>query len=98
MTTLCEHVRALKGQTLSTVTGRARFVITEVTDKRVEIVPLSTGKTRLVSCQEFERAAARGLATADVIPSQLRAAGASEGNPAYVAAIIRAVVRGMTPA
>lgn len=96
--TLCEKVRALEGRTLTTTSGRATFEVTSVTDTCVEIVPRSTGKSRAIYCQEFERAEALGLATADVIPSQLRDAGASEGNPAYVAAIIRAIVRGATAA
>ena len=98
MATLCGKVRALEGQMLAIVTGRATFDVTGVNDKRVEVVPRSTGQTRPIYCQEFERAEALGLARADVTPSQLREAGASEGNPAYVAAIIRAVVRGTTPA
>jgi hypothetical protein len=96
--TLCEKVQIPKGQSLPTAAGRTRFLIAEVNDRRVEVVPHSTGKMRPIYCQEFERAEALGLAHADVTPSQLRQAGASEGNPAYVAAIIRAVVRGMTPA
>ena len=96
--TLCEKVRILEGQTMPTVTGRATFHVTSVDDKHVEVVPRSTGKTRSISCQEFERAESLGLVTASVSPSELREAGASEANPTYVAAIIRAVVRGMTPA
>jgi hypothetical protein len=96
--TLCEKVQSLKGQTLPTVTGRARFLIAEVNDRRVEVIPHSTGKMRPIYCQEFERAEALGLALADVTPSQLREAGASEGNPTYVAAIIQAIIRGVTPA
>lgn len=98
MTTVCEKVRALDGQTVTTASRRAGFDVASVTDERVEIVPQSTRKSRAISCQEFERAETLGLATAGVTPSQLREAGASEGNPAYVAAIIRAVVRGITPA
>lgn len=98
MATLCEKARELAGQTLMATTGRATFDVTGVTDTRVEIVPRRTGKRRPISCREFERAEALGLARADVTPSQLREAGASEANPAYVAAIIHALFRGITPA
>jgi hypothetical protein len=98
MASLWEQVQSLKGWTLPTVSGRASFDITFVGDGYIRVVPQSSGKPRPISQQEFERAEALGLATADVTPIQLRQAGVSEFNPAYVAAIIRAAVGQVTPA
>ena len=99
MATLWERVRALEGQTLPTVTGREAFEIVEVGDDRVRVVPRSSGKPRSpIERWRFEHAEALGLATADVTPAQLRQAGVSEFNPAYVAAIIRAAVQYVPPA
>jgi hypothetical protein len=98
MGSLWEQVRALEGGTLPTVSGRAAFDITAVEDDYVLIVPESSGKPRTIKREEFERAEALGLATADVTPIQIRRAGISEFNPAYVAAIIRATVEQITPA
>jgi hypothetical protein len=89
---LWEQVRALKGQTLQTVEEGVPFDIESIDDRKVKIL-VSSGKTYSIYRQEFDRAEALGLATADVRPFQLRKAGASEGNPAYVAAIIRSVIR-----
>jgi hypothetical protein len=80
------------------VSGRASFDITSVDDGYVRVVPRSSGKPRPISQQEFERAEALRLATANVTPIQLRRAGISEFNPAYVAAIIRAAIEQITPA
>src|SRR5687767_11139686 len=98
MASLWERVRAFEGWTLPTVSGRATFDITLVDDDYVRVVPKSSGKPRAIKREEFERAEALGLATADVKPIQLRRAGISEFNPAYVAAIIRAAVEQTTPA
>ena len=98
MVRLWELVRALEGWTLPTVSGRAAFDITLVDDGYVRVVPHSSGKPRAIEREEFEQAAALGLATATVTPIQLRRAGVSEFNPAYVAAIIRAAVGQVTPA
>lgn len=93
MTPLWERVRALEGQTLSTVSGRAASAITEVTDDHVRVVPRSSGKPRTpIERWRFEGAEALGLATADVTLMQVRRAGLSEFNPTYVAAIIQAAV------
>jgi hypothetical protein len=73
------------------------FDITSVDGGYVTVVPHSSGKPRAIKREEFERAEALGLATADVTPIQLRRAGISEFNPAYVAAIIRAAVGQVTP-
>jgi hypothetical protein len=97
MTSLWERVRALKGWRLPTVSGRAAFDITAVDDDSVHVVPHSSGKPRIIKREEFERAEALGLATVDVTPIELRRAGISEFNPAYVAAIIRAAVGQVTP-
>jgi hypothetical protein len=70
-----------------------------VDDNYVRVVPRSIRKPRRpIKRQDFERAEALGLATIDVTPIQIRQAGISEFNPAYVAAIIRAAVRQVTPA
>lgn len=96
MTIPWERIRALEGQTLPTVSGRTAFDIAAVDDDEMRIVPRSSGKPRAIKRRVFERAEARGLSTVDVTPSQLREAGISEFNPAYVAAIIRAVMRQMS--
>ena len=98
MTSLWERIRALDGFTLPTVSGRAAFDITSVDDNSVRVVPRSSGKPRPIRREDFERAEALGLVRADVTPIQLRRAGISEFNPAYVAAIIRAAVGQVTPA
>ena len=74
------------------MSGREAFDIAAVTDGHVRVVPRSSGKPRPIKREEIERAEALGLATTDVTPIQLRRAGISEFNPAYVAAIIRAAV------
>ena len=88
-----EQVRAFQGRTLSTVTRRAEFDITAVDNGFIRVVPHSSGKSRSIERSRFEQAEPLGLATADVTPVQLRRAGISEFNPAYVAAIIRAAVK-----
>ena len=98
MASLWERIQALKGWTLPTVSGRAAFDITAADDVSVHVVPHSSGKARAIKREEFERAEVLGLATADVTPIQLRRAGISEFNRAYVAAIIRADVEQITPA
>src|SRR5215211_6433646 len=92
MARLWERVRELEGQTLPTVSGRTAFDIVSVGDHYVRVTPHSSGKPRLIRREEFERAEMLRLVRADVIPIQLRDAKISEFNPAYVAAIIRAVV------
>jgi len=93
MASLWNQVRALKGQTLRTVSGRAEFEIVSVEDDYVRVVPHSSGKPRPIKREEIERAEALGLANSSVTPIQLRRTGVSEFNPAYVAAIIRSVTR-----
>ena len=95
MATLWEGVRALEGRTLPTERGR-EFDVPEVGDDHVRVVPRSSGKPRRIERREFEQAESLGLATADVHPIQLRRAGASEFNPAYVAAMIHAAVQADT--
>jgi hypothetical protein len=94
---LWEQIRVLEGQTLPTVSGRTEFDITAVDDGFIRVVPQSSGKSRIIQREEFERAEAIRLATANVTPIQLRRAGISEFNPVYVAAIIRAAVGQLTP-
>jgi hypothetical protein len=93
MASLWERVRTLEGRTLPTVSGRATFDITAVDDRYVRVVPRSSGKSRRpIRRKDFERAEVLGLATADVIPDQLRGVGIDEYNLSYIAAIIRAAV------
>jgi hypothetical protein len=99
MASLWERVRALEGFTPPTVSGRATFDITSVDDDCVRVVPHSSGKLRRpIKRGDFERAEVLGLATADVIPDQLRGVGIDEYNLSYIAAIIRAAVGQETPA
>jgi hypothetical protein len=97
MANLWERIRSLEGFTLPTVSGRAAFDIASVDDDYIRVVPRSSGKPRPIKREEFERAEALGLATTDVTPIQLRGAGISEFNSAYVTAIIRAAVGQVTP-
>jgi hypothetical protein len=98
MSSLWERIRELEGWTLSTVSGRAESDIASVDDGYVRVVPRSSEKPLPIKREEFERAETLGLATTEVTPIQLRRAGVSEFNPAYVAAIIRAAVGQVTPA
>jgi hypothetical protein len=98
MAILWERIQALEGFTLRTVSGRAEFDIALVSNDYVRVVPHSSRKSRPIKREDFERAEALGLATIDVTPIQLRQAGISEFNPAYVAAIIRAAVGQVPPA
>jgi hypothetical protein len=98
MESLWDRVRALEGFTLPTVSGRAAFDVASVDDNSVRVVPRSSGKARPIKREEFERAEALGLATTNVTPIQLRGAGISEFNSAYVTAIIRAAFAQVTPA
>ena len=97
MASLWERIQALEGRTLQTVSGRTSFDIAAVDDGYVLVVPRSS-KPRPINRQEFDLAEVLGLTTADVIPSELAQARISEFNTAYVAAIIRAAVRQVTPA
>lgn len=97
MANLWERVQTLKGRTLQTVRDGVPFEIVSIDDSRVKVL-VSSGKTYSIYRREFDKAEALGLATAEVRPVQLRQAGASEGNPAYVAAIIRAAVGQVAPA
>jgi hypothetical protein len=91
MTTVWERIQALEGQTLYTVGRRKAFNVSEVGENHVTVVPASTGKARRIPRQELARAEAHQLISAAVRPGKLRTAGVSEANPAYVAAIIRAI-------
>jgi hypothetical protein len=97
MASLWERIRALEGFTLPTVSGRAAFDIASVDEDYVRVVPHSSGKPRRIKREEFKGAEALGLATSGVTPNQLRGAGISEFNSAYVTAIIRAAVGQVTP-
>lgn len=85
------RVRELEGRTLRT-TGQGRdFDVEAVTEHSAAISPHSTRRLRSISRQEFERAVRLGLQGAELTPIAIRQTGASEANPAYVAAILRMI-------
>ena len=86
-----EQVRALAGQTLHTLRGKA-FDIESVRDDYVTVIPRSTGKPRPIRRQEIEKGYTFATATERAVTSSdLRAAGASEVNPVYVLSILKAI-------
>jgi hypothetical protein len=96
MARLWEGVRALEGRTLQTVTGKS-FDVAEISDSHVRVTVHSSGRTYPIPRRAFDQAEAFGLDTPSVRPSKLREARVSEGQPAYVAAIIHAVRRAERP-
>ncbi len=93
MDDLWQRVGRLKGQTLVT-TGRGRsFDVVDVRPDAVVITVHSTGKVRRVPRSEIEAAAKLGITGLGLTPQAIRDAGASEANPASVAAILEAVYR-----
>ena len=84
-------IQALEGQTVSTVTGVPLGV--ERVEERAVIVRLQNGEARRIPREEVEAAAQLGLQGNDLRPTTVRAAGASDFNPAYVVALLRAVVK-----
>ncbi len=88
---LWQRVRALSGQTLTTVSGRARFDVTDVDDNRARVVICSSGHSCNVSRGGFERAAAFGLVVYGVTPYDLRKAEIE--HPTYTAGIINAILQ-----
>ncbi len=89
---LWDEVRALEGRTLQTVTGKG-FDVASVSASHARVTLHSSGRTLPIPRKAFDEAESLGLDTSSVTPSELREARVSEGQPAYVAAIIR-VVRG----
>lgn len=90
MRPLWDGVRALQGQTLTTLRGKP-FTVLTVTDTLVTIIPKSTGKLRPVRRQEIEAAAHITGGPAALTATAVREAGASEMNPVYVVAILKAL-------
>jgi hypothetical protein len=88
---LWARVAELQAKTITTTTGRAQFNVDRVTDTGIVITPHSTGLPRKIQRRELESAAGLGLTTDQLTPTRVRQAGASEFNPAYVAAILRAI-------
>ena len=86
MSEIWTRVRSLEGRTLLTSTGKP-FLVVEVGSDYLRIAPESTGKGRPIKRSEIEGAAE----LKDPTPTEVRAAGISEYNPAYVAAIVRAL-------
>ncbi len=89
LTDLWERVKRLEGSWLKTPRRGRRFLVREVAHAGVTVVPRSTGEPRLIQWEEFQRAAKLGLERKDMFASGVREA--SEFNPSYVAAILRAV-------
>jgi hypothetical protein len=88
--TLWECVAGLSGKTLRTLRGKT-FDVSSVTPTEVVVVPLSTGKPRPIRREEIEQAHALGIEPTRLIAKEVRDAGASEVNPAYVVAILKAI-------
>jgi hypothetical protein len=80
----------LPSRTLRTVTGQVFDVTAADRQRGVTVVPKSSNKARTVRPVEFERTLALGLRGADLAPIRVRQSRASEANPAYVVAIVRA--------
>ncbi len=86
----------LAGRILKTPVREARFRVTKVEPDGpggsgwMEITPESTGKPRLITGAELERAYALRLPTATPTSFALRRAGVSKSNPAYILAVMLA--------
>ena len=93
MDDLWRRIEQLRGQSLRTVTGKEFQVVAREPDSAntLTIIPKSTGKPRSIRREEFERAYRLRLKAHELTPIRIRQGGASEMNPAYVAAILRAV-------
>ena len=93
MDDLWRRIERLRGQSLRTVTGKEFQVVTAEPDRTniLTIIPKSTGKPRPIRREEFERAYRLRLKAHELTPMRIRHGGASEVNPAYVAAILRAI-------
>ena len=94
MDELWSRVKELEGRTLQTLSRRLPVHITRVEHDQVLVTPESTGTTRAIRREEIEKAYELRLSTEELTPSRLRAEGASEFNPAYVAAILNALKPG----
>lgn len=92
--TLWAGLKELEGATVETVRGKPFTVLAVDPGKQGAIVIelASTGKRRTILRDEIERAYGLGHHGEAVRPSTVRASGASERNPAYVAALLRALV------
>ena len=79
----------LPGAKIRTATGRT-FEVTSVSRLHgITITPESSGIPRTISSHELDRARRLGLHGSELSPWRVRQGGASEFNPAYVAAILR---------
>lgn len=85
---LWRRVTGLEGRTLHTTARQEPFDVASVRPDGVLVRIHSSGKERLIPRTEIEAGAAYADRGGDLIPSALRQAGASEANPAYVAAIL----------
>ena len=87
MADLWKTIERLQGQTVLTVRSKA-FDVLAVTPEAVVIRVESTNNVRPIPMGNFERAAPLKRPGKPLRPIDVRAAGASEVNPAYVAAIL----------
>ena len=91
MTDLWAYAPALVGQTLQTATGR-EFDIVHVGTNHLMIRVSSTGNERRVSQREIEATDALWPSSnLPPRPDEIRAAQASETNPAYMVPLVRAL-------
>ena len=87
-------LKELEGATVETMQGKPFTVLRVDPSKQSAIVIelASTGKRRTILRDEMERAYGLAVHGESDRPSTVRASGASERNPAYVAALLRALV------
>lgn len=88
---LWPRLKSLEGRTLRTVTGEGAFEVLRVADSTVRIRIRSSGREQGIPRREIEAADRLGLRGDALTPGRVRAEGASEYRPAYVAALLRAL-------
>jgi hypothetical protein len=59
MSTFWNDIRTMQGKSIPTVTGRASFVISNITEDHLTVLLASTGKSRAIERQKFEPAFAK---------------------------------------
>lgn len=91
MEDLWVRITKLQGQTLRTVRNLP-FEVIAVTDRQVIIRVGSSGLERPITKDAFHAAAPLKQAGKQIRPIDVRNAGASEMNPAYVAAILNHIL------
>jgi hypothetical protein len=91
MTDVQEAVSKLQGQDVRMVQPGKRFTIDRVTSKEVTITLGSTQKQRPIELHKIERARALKRKGERLRPADVLAAGVSNINSPYVAAIVNAI-------